>query len=95
MALSIFEELKRRNVFKATTAYLVLAWVVIQVTAEAVPALSLPEWVNTLVFFMGVMGLPFVILFSWAFELTPDGIKKEADVDRSDSIASNTGQKLN
>jgi len=68
---------------------------VIQVTAEAVPALSLPEWVNTLVFFMGVMGLPFVILFSWAFELTPDGIKKEADVDRSDSIASNTGQKLN
>ncbi|NNJ73288.1 MAG: hypothetical protein HKP09_08905 [Enterobacterales bacterium] len=95
MAQSLFEELKRRNVFKATTAYLVLAWVVIQVTAEAVPALGLPEWVNTLVFFLGALGLPFVILFSWAFELTPEGVKKEADVDRSQSIASNTGQKLN
>jgi TolB-like protein len=95
MAYSLIQELKRRNVFKATTAYLVLAWVVIQVTSEAVPALGLPDWVNTLVFLLGALGLPFVILFSWAFELTPEGIKKDAEVAQSDSITSVTAQKLN
>ena len=93
--MSLFSELKRRNVFKVGTAYIVLAWVVIQVTSEAVPALHLPDWVNTLVFFLGAIGFPFVLLFAWAFELTPDGIKLESEVDRSDSITQETGTTLN
>jgi len=95
MAISFFEELKRRNVFKVAVAYLVLAWVVVQVTATAVPALHLPDWINTAVFFFGIVGFPFAIFFAWAFEITPDGVKLEADVKRDDSITNQTSQKLN
>ena len=95
MSDSFFSELRRRNVFKVGTAYIVLAWVVIQVTSEAVPALHLPEWVNSLVFLLGAIGFPFALFFAWAFELTPEGIKREHEVDRDASITSNTGQKLN
>ncbi|MBT8448901.1 MAG: tetratricopeptide repeat protein, partial [Gammaproteobacteria bacterium] len=95
MALSLFEELKRRNVFKVATAYLVLAWVVVQVTSEAVPAFNMPEWVNTVVFFLGAIGFPFVLLFAWAFELTPEGLKRESEVPAEQSITDTTGQKLN
>ncbi len=95
MEESLFSELKRRNVFKVATAYIVLAWVVIQVTSEAVGAFGMPEWVNTVVFFFGLIGFPFVMLFAWAFELTPEGLKRESDVVRDDSITRDTGQKLN
>ncbi len=94
MANSFFSELKRRNVFKVGIAYLVLAWVVIQVTAQAVPAFSMPEWVDTVVFFFGILGFPFAIFFAWAFEVTPDGIMKESDIAPEDSITSHTGRKL-
>ena len=80
MADSLFTELKRRNVFKVGVAYLVLAWVVVQVTDSAVPAFNMPDWVNTVVFYFGVIGFPFVIFFSWAFEITPEGIKKESEI---------------
>ncbi len=80
MAESFISELKRRNVFKVGVAYLVLAWVVVQVTDTAVPALHLPEWVHTLVFFIGMIGFPFALFFAWAFEITPDGVKKESDI---------------
>ena len=95
MAESLLTELRRRNVFKVATAYIVLAWVVIQVTDAAVNAFTMPDWVNTVVFFFGLIGFPFVMLFAWAFELTPDGIKRESEVDRTDSITHDTGQKLN
>lgn len=95
MADSLFTELKRRNVFKVASAYLVLSWLVIQITDAAVPALHLPEWVNSLVFLLGAIGFPFALFFAWAFELTPDGIKREEDVDRSKSIATDTGRKMN
>ncbi len=94
MADSFLTELKRRNVFKVSVAYLVLAWVVIQVTSEAVPALRLPDWVNSLVFFLGVIGFPFAIFFAWAFEITPEGIKKESEIAPEDSITAHTGRKL-
>lgn len=95
MANSLISELKKRNVFKVGVAYLVLAWVVIQVTQAAVPALHLPEWVNSLVFFLGAIGFPFALFFAWAFEITPDGVKRESEVNKEDSIAAQTGQKLN
>ena len=94
MAVSIFTELKKRNVFKVAIAYLVLAWVIIQVTQAAVPALNMPEWMNTVVFFFGIIGFPFALFFAWAFEITPDGIKKESDIAPEESITAHTGRKL-
>jgi hypothetical protein len=70
---SIISELKRRNVFKVGIAYLMLAWVIVQVTSFAVPAMLLPTWVNSLVFFLAIIGFPIALFFAWAFEITPGG----------------------
>ncbi len=91
---SLFSELKRRNVIRVVIAYIVLAWLMLQVGETLAPALHLPEWVNSLLAFFVILGLPFAIFFAWAFELTPEGLKKEKDVDRSQSITSTTGRKL-
>ena len=93
--MGLFTELKRRNVFRVGAAYAVLGWVVIQVTDFAVPALRLPEWVPSLVFYLGLIGFPFALFFAWAFELTPEGIKLESDIDRSQSVTHSTGRKVN
>jgi len=93
--LSFYTELKRRNVFRVAVVYTLVAWVVLQVAETLGPALHLPEWLDSAVAFLLILGFPIAIVFAWAFELTPDGIKKEKDVDRSKSIAHATGQKLN
>jgi TolB-like protein/Flp pilus assembly protein TadD len=95
LATSFFTELKRRNVFKVGGAYLVLAWFLIQVTVAAVPAFGMPEWVDTVVFFFCILGFPFALFFAWAFEVTPEGIKKESDISSDESIAVHTGRKFN
>ncbi|MEW6997793.1 hypothetical protein AADZ86_08815 [Colwelliaceae bacterium BS250] len=94
MSGSLFKELRRRNVFKVGFGYLVLAWLVIQVASIAVPALGMPEAVNTVVFFFGMIGFPFAIFFAWAFEMTPDGLKKESEISAEESIHAHTGRKL-
>jgi TolB-like protein/Tfp pilus assembly protein PilF len=81
-------------VYKVGIAYLVLAWVVVQVTNSAVPALHLPEWVNSLVFLLGAIGFPFALFFAWAFEITPEGVKRESEIAPEESIAAHTGRKL-
>jgi hypothetical protein len=93
-AMSLFTELKRRNVFRAAAAYLALGWVVTQVTATVGPVMHLPEWALPLVVWVGVIGFPFVLIFSWVFELTPEGLKRERDVDRSSSVAHVTATRL-
>ena len=75
--MSFFEELKRRNVFRVAIAYLVIAWFLLQVGDTLAPALLLPDWINTALAFFLVLGFPLAILFAWAFELTPEGIKLE------------------
>jgi serine/threonine-protein kinase len=92
--LSLIAELKRRNVFKACAAYLALGWVVIQVTATMAPALNLPPSVVPIVTWIGVAGFPFIVLFAWIFEITPEGLKRESEVDRSTSITRVTGRRL-
>lgn len=77
------------------TGYILLGWLVLQIADVIVPALNLPEWTMTMLIVLGALGLPFVIFFSWAFELTPDGIKREEEVRANDSIKTATGQKLN
>ncbi|NNJ73118.1 MAG: hypothetical protein HKP09_08045 [Enterobacterales bacterium] len=90
-----FTELKRRNVVKVAIAYMALGWVVIQVTDVAVPALNLPESLNSIVVYLGIIGLPFALFFAWAFELTPDGVVRTEDVSIEQSITNQTSQKIN
>ncbi len=92
--MSLFDELKRRNVFRVGFAYLVLGWVLLQVVDVVLPILELPDWVARLVLLLLAIGFPVVLFFAWAFELTPEGIKRERDVDRSRSITPQTGRKL-
>ncbi|MEJ8569575.1 tetratricopeptide repeat protein [Elongatibacter sediminis] len=88
------EELKRRNVFRVAVAYLVSAWLLLQVADIVLENIAAPDWVIQ-VFMLGLgMGLPIALIFAWAFELTPEGIKREKDVDRSQSITHKTGRKL-
>ncbi|MGD2032770.1 MAG: adenylyl cyclase, partial [Gammaproteobacteria bacterium] len=92
---SLFAELRRRNVFKVGAAYLVLGWVVVQVTDTVAPAMGLPDFTLKLVIWLGVIGFPFALLFAWAFELTPEGVRRTKDVQAGESITRQTGHKLN
>jgi len=93
--MSIYRELKRRNVFKVCAAYLIVGWLIMQVGEVMAPALRLPDWaLSTLAFFI-ILGFPLAVIFAWAFEMTPEGLKREKDVDRNQSIAHVTGRKLN
>jgi len=93
--LSLFNELKRRNVFKVGVAYVVVAWLVAQVLQLIFESFGTPDWVMKTVLVLLAAGLPFVLFFAWAFEMTPEGLKRESEVDRSQSITSQTGHKLN
>jgi TolB-like protein len=93
--MSLISELKRRNVFRVAIAYVIAAWLVLQVSQLVLEAIEAPAWVLKALLLLAVLGLPIVLLFSWAYELTPDGLKKERDVHRSSSTTHSTGKKLN
>ena len=93
--MSFIAELKRRNVFKVGVAYLVGAWLIVQVVDILLDNIGTPAWVlQTLFVVMGV-GFFITLFFAWAFELTPEGVKREKDIDRDQSITPVTGKKLN
>ncbi len=91
---SFIKELKRRNVFRVAVAYVVISWLLVQVLSLAADAFEAPVWVMKM--FISLLVIAFIptILFSWAYEITPEGIKKEKEVSRSDSITSMTAKKL-
>ena len=93
--MSFFAELGRRNVFRVAFAYVVASWVLLQFVDVISPILELPLWAPKLILVLIAVGLVPALIFAWAFELTPEGIKKESDVDRSGSITPQTGRKLN
>jgi TolB-like protein len=90
-----FAEVERRNVTRVALVYIIAGWLTMQVVDVMFPALHLPDWLTSAVAAFLIIGFPFALIFAWAFELTPEGIKREKDVDRSASITSQTGQKLN
>ena len=92
--MSFFKELKRRNVFRVGIAYTVATWLLIQVTDTVFPRIGLPDSAVTLVIALLVIGFIPALILAWAFEMTPDGIKLEKDVDRTQSITPTTGRKL-
>src|SRR5210317_2062375 len=93
--LSLFNELKRRNVFKVGIAYIVVAWLVAQVLQLILESFGTPDWVMKTVLVLMAAGLLFALFFAWAFEMTPEGLKREHEVDRAQSITPQTGKKLN
>ena len=93
--MSFFSELRRRNVFRVAIAYSVTGWLVAQIAELALDSFGAPDWVMKTILLLLVLGFPFALLFAWAFEMTPEGLKREKDVDRSQSITRQTGQKLN
>jgi TolB-like protein len=92
--MSLIAELKRRNVFRVGAAYGIVAWVLIEVAHTAFPTLQLPDWTTTLVTVLLIMGFPVALVIAWAFELTPEGIKRETAVDPADSVRHATGRRL-
>jgi TolB-like protein/Tfp pilus assembly protein PilF len=93
--VSVIGELKRRNVVRVAALYGLAAWLILQVADVLVPALGLPDWVMRFVALMLLLGLPLVLIFSWVYELTPEGLKKQHEVDRDQSITHETGRKIN
>ncbi len=91
---NLFGELKRRNVFRVGAAYVVAAWLVLQVLDLVLENIGAPVWIMQLALAIIALGFPIVLAFAWAFELTPEGVKRERNVDRSRSITAQTGHRL-
>jgi TolB-like protein len=87
-------ELKRRNVFRVGIAYLLGAWVLLQIADFILDVIGAPTWALQALVMVAVIGMPVVLTFAWVFEITPEGIKRESEIDRNDSIAPQTGRKL-
>src|SRR5438270_12068841 len=83
---NFFAELKRRNVYKVAVAYAVVGWLAIQVTATIVPALHLPDGLTTAVVVLTLVGFPIALVISWAFEMTPEGMKRTENVSPDEVI---------
>ncbi len=92
---TLIKELKRRNVFRVGAAYIVLGWLLIQVANLFESILTLPDWLDKIVLALLLLGFPFVIILSWAYEITPEGVKRTKEVVPEQSITENTAKRLN
>ena len=91
--MSFFKELQRRNVFRVAMAYGVVAWLLIQVGATLEPAMHLPDWTDSILAFFLLLGFPIAMFFAWAYELTPDGLKRDGEVDQNAGARALASQK--
>src|SRR5215467_11728797 len=91
---SFFAELRRRNVYRIAAAYAVAAWLLIQLSSILLTTFQVPAWVMKVLVVVIVLGFPVALVLAWAFEITPEGIKWEKDVEPGKSIARRTGRKL-
>ena len=92
--MPLIAELRRRNVFRVAAAYLVVGWLLTEVLTTILPTLGAPNWAARAVILTFAFGFIPAVVLSWVFELTPDGIKREHEVDRNDSVTNKTGRKL-
>jgi TolB-like protein/Tfp pilus assembly protein PilF len=90
--VELYEALKRRNVFRVAAAYAVVAWVVIEVCSVVLPTFGAPDWILRVITFLAILGFPVALAFAWTFELTPEGLERDEDVDRS--VSRNAGRRL-
>ena len=91
---NFFAELKRRNVYKVAVAYAIVGWLLVQVATQVFPFLEIPNWVVRLVIALVAIGFPIALVIAWAFELTPEGIKLESEIEPNKSIKRRTGRKI-
>src|ERR1700749_745131 len=92
--MNFFSELKRRNVYKVAVAYAVVSWLLIQIATQVFPFFEIPNWAVRLVVLLLILGFPVALICSWAFEITPEGIKRESEISPNESITSHTGRKI-
>jgi TolB-like protein/Flp pilus assembly protein TadD len=92
--MNFFSELKRRNVYKVAVAYAVASWLLIQIATQVFPFFDIPNWAVRLVVLLLVLGFPVALILSWAFEITPEGIKLESEIEPNKSIKRRTGRKI-
>ena len=92
--MSLVAELRRRSVFRVAAAYLVVGWLLTEVLTTILPTLGAPEWASRAVILSFAFGFIPAVIFSWFYELTPDGIKLDHEVDRDDLASRKTGKKL-
>jgi TolB-like protein len=92
--MSLIAELRRRNIFRVGIAYVICAWVIAQVADLVLDNIEAPDWVMQAIMLILAIGLPLVLIFAWAFELTPEGIKRDTAVDPDDSVRHATGRRL-
>src|SRR5438874_660148 len=81
--MSFFSELKRRNVYKIAVAYAVIGWLLVQVATQVFPFFEIPNWAVRLIVLAIVIGFPIALVIAWAFELTPEGLRRTEDVNRA------------
>ena len=93
--MSLFQELKRRNVIRIAILYVVSSWVLLQLADVLSSLLNLPEFAGSIVIMLLLLGFFPALIFAWVYEMTPEGLKREADVDRSQSVTHTTGKKIN
>jgi adenylate cyclase len=91
---NFFAELKRRNVYRVAMAYAVVAWLLIQIATQVFPFFEIPNWAVRLVVVLLIIGFPVALILAWAFELTPEGIKRTDEVPPEQSLIRRTGRKL-
>lgn len=89
-----FAELKRRNVHRAAVFYAGAAWLLVQIATQVFPFFHIPEWVVRWIVVAAAIGFPFAMAFSWFYEWTPQGIRRESEIELSDSVKRETGKKL-
>ncbi|MCF6226931.1 MAG: hypothetical protein L3J22_11615 [Xanthomonadales bacterium] len=92
--MSLFHELKRRNVFKVAVAYTVAAWVLLQVVDLVLESIHAPAWVMQVFLLVAVLGFLVAVIIAWTYEITPEGLKRDSEVQREQSIARHTAKKL-
>ncbi len=92
--MSLYNELKRRNVFRVAIAYLALAWLVTEVAGTLFPAFGIPDWGVRFIVILFALGLVPALIISWVYELTPEGLKREKDVVHDASITHLTAKRL-
>src|SRR5258706_13113245 len=91
---NFFAELKRRNVIRAAGLYLVGAWLVVQVAGTVLPMFGTPEWLPRTIVVLLAIGFVPAVIFSWVFELTPEGLQRDEDVAPEKSMAPQTGRRM-
>src|SRR3954462_6956053 len=92
--MSLLVELKRRNLLRAAAFYAASAWLIVQVATQVFPFFDIANWVVRWIVIAAGIGFPVAMAFAWSYEWTPQGLKRESDVDRDESITHATGRKI-